>query len=501
MTSRDTDVVSIAGLRRDMLLVTRGYFALYFFPTFLAFPKLFPMVRDLPNVDLGPLLSPTLWMLLALAFLFLLAWRTYASAFTKRALHLLLAGMAGLVAIGLAVAAYGVWTSDWSSRNFSEFTLQALLQEPLPTILTIVLIVALGVFLSLFMFYFAFISPARAVLRLLSVRLPPDGLLLTDALEAPRAEAAAKTHPASGRLSHARRAAFVFKSAAVILATACAVPVLWLYGNDHLIAGVAAAFASMYLVRWLWLRGRRHGAIYAAEVLRQDTRPPILYLRSFKDDAGALGSEWDALMQLPRRERKPSAGNTLRKRANNPLAQMGRRISADRILSARLEEVLAKAVGVLGPFVAIGQPDEPLPELGAARAYFDNDTWQDAVVRWIDMAQLIIQIAGPTQWVRWELDTILARGAWSKLLLLLPPGDADDRAARWSSIGDALSGSPWSAAFARLDAGTVVALRLLDGGRLRVITDGKYQPVDYLLAYRILLAPERASEALEVATN
>jgi hypothetical protein len=373
------------------------------------------------------------------------------------------------------------------------------MEEPLSATLFIVLVVALGVFLPLFMLYFLVISPARAVLRLLSVRLPPDGLLLTAALEAPRAETAAKIRPASGRLSRARRAAFVFKSAAVILATACAVPVLWLYGNDHLIAGVAAAFASMYLVRWLWLRGRRHGAIYAAEVLRQDTRPPILYLRSFMDDAGALGSEWDALMQLPHRER--SAGNTLRKRANNPLTQMGRRISADRILSARLEEVLAKAVGALGPFVAIGQPDEPLPELGAARAYFDNDTWQDAVVRWIDMAQVIIQIAGPTQWVRWELDTILARGAWSKLLLLLPPGDADDRAARWSSIGDALSGTPWSAAFATLDAAAVVAFRLLDGGRLRVITDGKYQPVDYLLAYRILLAPERAKGARESAPN
>jgi hypothetical protein len=501
MTSRDTDVVSIAGLRRDALLVTRGYFALYFFPMFLALPKLFQIFRDLPKVDLTPLLSPTLWMLLTLALLFLLALNVYGRACTKRSLHVLLAGMAGLIAIGLTGAAYVGWTTDWSQIELGRL-FRELLDEPLWGVLAIVLIVAFGLLLPLFMLFWLFMSPARAALRLLNARLPPDGMLLTAAMESPRTGAGAEAaHPASGRLPRARRAALAFKSAAVILALAGAVLAAWLYANDHLIVGFVVAFALVYLARRLWMRGLRHGAIYATEVLRRDTRPPVLYLRSFMDDTGALGSEWDALIQLPRRARTPSPGKTGRKRGNNTIARMGRRISADRILSPRLEELLAREVRALGPFVAIGQPDEPLPELGAARAYFDNDTWQDAVVRWVDMAQVIIQIAGPTQWVRWELDTILARGAWSKLLLLLPPGDTDDRAARWSSIGGALNGTPWSAAFAMLDATTVVALRLLDGGRLGVITDGKYQPVDYMLAFRILLAPERAKGAQKPAPH
>lgn len=87
------------------------------------------------------------------------------------------------------------------------------------------------------------------------------------------------------------------------------------------------------------------------------------------------------------------------------------------MLGGRLRENLAVAVAPIGPFIAIGTPDEPLPQLGAACAYFTTETWQSAVTEWVDAAQLIIIVAGPTPWVRWELDTSLERHAWSKLII------------------------------------------------------------------------------------
>ena len=35
--------------------------------------------------------------------------------------------------------------------------------------------------------------------------------------------------------------------------------------------------------------------------------------------------------------------------------------------------------GGYGPFLAIGEPNEGLPQLGAARAYLSDDKWQEQV--------------------------------------------------------------------------------------------------------------------------
>ena len=108
----------------------------------------------------------------------------------------------------------------------------------------------------------------------------------------------------------------------------------------------------------------------------------------------------------------------------------------------RLEENLAKIVAPIGPFVAIGAPNDPLPQLGAARAYFTNDAWQSAVIELVDRAQLIVTVAGPTRGIRWEFDTILRRNAWPKLLVLMPPSTQEDNAARWGNIVAELHDGP-----------------------------------------------------------
>ena len=100
---------------------------------------------------------------------------------------------------------------------------------------------------------------------------------------------------------------------------------------------------------WLMIKliqlGRRLQVPTADEVLARDARPPVLYLRSFRDDDAthAVFERW--LLRL----------------------------------NYRSEEELAATFAEVGPLVAVGRPGEVLPHLGAARFYFRDDEWKDRV--------------------------------------------------------------------------------------------------------------------------
>lgn len=128
------------------------------------------------------------------------------------------------------------------------------------------------------------------------------------------------------------------------------------------------------------VRGKKLKAVGASEVLRRDSRPPILYLRSFDDDGTG--------MKIP-----------------------------NEAVSKTFEERLAQALGKLGPVVAIGKPGENLPELGAARMYVDDDSWQSTVKSLIGRAQFVIFRAGETEGLRWEVQTATRSLDPEKLIL------------------------------------------------------------------------------------
>jgi len=79
-------------------------------------------------------------------------------------------------------------------------------------------------------------------------------------------------------------------------------------------------------------------------------RQPVVYLRSFSDD-------------------RPAA------RLNGGRTE---------------EEHLAAVLEPVGPFVAVGRPGEPLPELGARRMYLKDAEWKDVVERLIRSAKLVV---------------------------------------------------------------------------------------------------------------
>lgn len=136
---------------------------------------------------------------------------------------------------------------------------------------------------------------------------------------------------------------------------------------------------SAFLVYRLYRRGRQHTALLGEEAVGRDTRPPIVYLRSF----------------------------------------------ADEVAIAREEEVLATVFGEVGPFVAIGRPGDPLPPLGASRFYVADADWQGFVARMLAKASLVLILAGRTQALAWEVAQCRRLVDYRKLAVLVPLKEAN----------------------------------------------------------------------------
>lgn len=130
---------------------------------------------------------------------------------------------------------------------------------------------------------------------------------------------------------------------------------------------------------------KRFEACPASEVLAKDTRPPVLYLRSFGDDPKAA-------------QRASMAG-----------------------FSFNTEEgEIAEIVKSIGPLVAIGRPDEELSYFGAARVYVGAGDWQERVRELLSQARLVIIRAGETAGLSWELEQCAKVVRPERLIILIP---------------------------------------------------------------------------------
>jgi hypothetical protein len=121
------------------------------------------------------------------------------------------------------------------------------------------------------------------------------------------------------------------------------------------------------------------------ELERAGSRRPILYLRSFQLDERISQRGW-----------------------------------AERFLGAypseTAEQGLAKVLRRDGPVIAIGRPDETLPQLGAARFYVSHDRWQAKVADVAREAQLVVWATGVTEGLRWEISHLIEKIPPEKLI-------------------------------------------------------------------------------------
>jgi len=145
-------------------------------------------------------------------------------------------------------------------------------------------------------------------------------------------------------------------------------------------------------------RLRRHLAESSVEAQRRDTRPPVLLLRSFADDAVTVF---------------PSLGLFLTKTGNT------------------LEHVLEEKLRAYGPVIAIGRPGEHLPPLGAAREYVAGETWRERIGELIGQARLVVVVMGASEGLVFEYDQLAAHGAIDKIVLVIPPDDVGPLQERW----------------------------------------------------------------------
>jgi len=139
---------------------------------------------------------------------------------------------------------------------------------------------------------------------------------------------------------------------------------------------------------------RRFLRVSLEQAQAADPRPPVLFLRSFRNDLEPL----------------PAPKSTFAYRLFN---YAERNKSLDHLL---LEEGTA-----LGPVVALGDPTDTVPPYGAARGYAGQGDWRRMVADLMQAASAIVVCIDDTDNLWWEVEQVSANGFLAKSLLLLHP--------------------------------------------------------------------------------
>ncbi|MBI5597737.1 MAG: hypothetical protein HY928_16745 [Elusimicrobia bacterium] len=133
----------------------------------------------------------------------------------------------------------------------------------------------------------------------------------------------------------------------------------------------------------------------AHEVMKRDPRPPVVFLRSFKEEERQVHS-------TPVGERDGGEAVT------------------DHSFPASREQEMAQALDRIGPFVAIGRPGEPLATLGAARVYLGDGDWKAFVEAMVPCSAAIVLQPEFTPGTLWEVGLVVKAVDLRRLLLVVP---------------------------------------------------------------------------------
>jgi hypothetical protein len=129
-----------------------------------------------------------------------------------------------------------------------------------------------------------------------------------------------------------------------------------------------------------------------------------------------------------------------------------------------LEKQIARNVKPYAPFVAIGEPAHLSPG-GAAREFFRDETWREAVREWIRDAAFIIAIPSWTKGLQWEFSACQEQSAVGKLIVVFPPGDPH-RQIRWEWLRASFANTPWSEALGAINVAKAQAVRFRADGSI-----------------------------------
>jgi hypothetical protein len=127
-----------------------------------------------------------------------------------------------------------------------------------------------------------------------------------------------------------------------------------------------------------------------------DSRTPIIFLRAFDQD-----------------------DNKLKARGGDAFARWPAGVGRPRTL----DEILLEHGSPYGPVIAIGDPRDPTPPLGAARVFVpgEGDAWQDVVRGLAGASKAVVMCPNHGEGVQWELDLIAQAGGRIRTIFLASP--------------------------------------------------------------------------------
>jgi len=142
--------------------------------------------------------------------------------------------------------------------------------------------------------------------------------------------------------------------------------------------------------------GRRMRLRDGWEELQRDPRPPVIFLRPFREDRRTI--------------------------SNGPIGpQKGADVPAAAAEGrATIEPQIGSALRAIGPFVAVGQPGEWLAPFGADRLYVDEDDWRSTVALLIENSGAIVIQPDATPSTYSELMFVARHVDPQRILMLVP---------------------------------------------------------------------------------
>jgi hypothetical protein len=145
----------------------------------------------------------------------------------------------------------------------------------------------------------------------------------------------------------------------------------------------------------------------ASEAIHNDSRPPVLYLRAFYQESQffVVGS-WHQYGRWA-------------KSLHSVIREYG---VGGETIGLTLEEFLGdEVVRLIGPFVALGSPEDYVSPKGAARLYTKDEEWKTQLSDLARKAACIVVEVSKSDNLRWELEHLRAERLQEKLFVLTRP--------------------------------------------------------------------------------
>jgi hypothetical protein len=255
---------------------------------------------------------------------------------------------------------------------------------------------------------------------------------------------------------------------------------------------VAVIFTLSWIGRFIESAVIRLVRLSLEKLQEVDHRQPILFLRAFRDDQVDMD-----------RGRIPYFVRVL---------EFGRR-------KPNLDQMLLEEATPYGPLVGLGSPRDKTPPYGAARGYFEDKDWKQAVESLVRESSVTILCLDETEGVWWEVEHLAATKEVQKTLFLVHPGHRTpaanqqllgkliDRLELDSARAEQLL-APLPDPSAGRDQATVLGFFVDGDGQLRVLRSSTFSRFAFLLALHVFMRaklgmPQMAGGkfALPVATS